>query len=99
VILVPVNQVAHIVADGEPLHLTTVCGDRHTITYRLKNIEERLDPKRFVQLARGTLASLDLITRISAMPGGTHVPVLSTGQKLRVSRLQSKILRGRFLRL
>ena len=33
------------------------------------------------------------------MPGGTHVALLSNGQKLQVSRLQSRIIRERFLRL
>ena len=33
------------------------------------------------------------------MPGGTHVAVLSNGQKLQVSRLQSRILRERLLKL
>jgi hypothetical protein len=42
---------------------------------------------------------VDLISKVSVMPGGTHVAVLSTGQKLPVSRLQSRILRERFLRL
>jgi hypothetical protein len=47
----------------------------------------------------GTLANVDLITKVSAMPGGTHVVILSNGQKLPVSRLQSRILRERFLKL
>ena len=33
------------------------------------------------------------------MPGGTHVALLSNGQKLQVSRLQSRIMRERFLKL
>ena len=33
------------------------------------------------------------------MPGGTHVAILTNGQKLPVSRLQSRVLRDRFLRL
>jgi two-component system LytT family response regulator len=99
VLIVPVAQVASIVADGELLRLTTVRNERHTITYRLKDLEQRLDPGRFVRLARGTLANVDCITRVSVMPGGTHVAVLSNGQRLPVSRLQSRVLRERLLRL
>ena len=73
--------------------------ERHTITYRLKDLERRLDPARFIRLGRGTLANVDLITKVSVMPGGTHVAILSNGQKLQVSRLQSRILRDRFLKL
>ena len=99
IIILPVAQIASIVADGELLHLTTVRGERHTITYRLKDLEARLDPARFLRLGRGTLANIDLITKVNVMPGGTHVAILSNGQKLQVSRLQSRILRERFLRL
>jgi two-component system LytT family response regulator len=99
VTILPVGQVASIVADGELLHLTTIKGDRYTITYRLKDLEARLDPARFLRLGRGILANIDLITKVSVMPGGTYEAVLSTGQRLPVSRLRSRSLRTKFLRL
>jgi two-component system, LytTR family, response regulator len=99
VVIVPVAQIASIVADGEILTITTVRNERHTITYRLKDLEGRLDPARFVRLGRGTLANVDLITKVSIMPGGTHVAILGNGQKLQVSRLQSRVLRERLLKL
>jgi two-component system LytT family response regulator len=99
IVLVPVGQIASVVAEGELLHITTMKGDRHTITHRLKDLEVRLDPARFIRLGRGTLASLDAITKVNVMPGGTHVALLSNGQKLQVSRLQSRVLRERFLKL
>jgi len=99
VVIVPVNQIAAIVADGELLNITTVRNEEHTITHRLKDLEQRLDPAKFVRLSRGTLANIDLITKVTAMPGGTHVAVLSNGLKLQVSRLQSRIVRDRFLKL
>jgi two-component system LytT family response regulator len=99
IVIVPVQQIASVVADGELLQITTIQKERHTITYRLKDLEKRLDPARFIRLGRGTLANVDLITKVNTMPGGTHVAVLSTGQKLPVSRLQSRVLRERFLKL
>ena len=99
VIIVPVPQIAAIVADGELLNITTARGQRHTITYRLKDLERRLDPARFIRLGRGTLANVDLITKVSMMPGGTHLALLNNGQKLQVSRLQSRILRERLLKI
>jgi hypothetical protein len=99
VLLVPVNQVASIVADGELLHITTLKNERHTITYRLKDLEARLDASRFIRLGRGTLANVEVITKVSLMPGGTHVATLSNGQKLQISRLQSRVLRDRLLKL
>jgi two-component system LytT family response regulator len=99
IIILPVAQIASIVAEGQLLYLSTIKNERHSITYRLKDLEARLDPARFIRLGRGTLANIDLITKVSAMPGGTHVALLSNGQKLQVSRLQSRIIRERFLRL
>jgi two-component system LytT family response regulator len=99
VLLVPVAQIASIVAEGELLHITTIQKARHTITYRLKDLEQRLDPARFIRLGRGTLANIDLVVKVGLMPGGTHEAILSNGQKLQVSRIQSRILRQRFLKL
>jgi two-component system LytT family response regulator len=99
VLIVPIQQVASVVAEGELLHLTTSYGDRYSINYRLKDLELRLDPARFIRLGRGTLANVGQITKISMMPGGGHVAVLSNGQKLPVSRIQARPLRERFLKL
>jgi DNA-binding LytR/AlgR family response regulator len=99
VVLVPVAQVASIVAEGELLHITTIQKVRYTITYRLKDLEQRLDPARFIRLSRGTLVNADLIVKVGVMPGGTHEATLSNGQKLQVGRIQSRILRQRFLKL
>jgi two-component system LytT family response regulator len=99
IILVPVASVSSIVAEGELLYLTTVKGERHTITYRLKDLESRLDSSRFIRLGRGTLANIDEIVKVQVMPGGTHVALLANGEQLQISRLQSRILRQRFFRL
>ena len=99
VVIVPVQQIASIVADGELLNITTTRNERHTITYRLKDLERMLDPARFIRLGRGTLANVDQIGKVAVMPGGSHVAVLGNGQKLPVSRIQSRVLRERLLKL
>jgi two-component system LytT family response regulator len=99
IVILPVTHIASIVAEGELLYLTTIKNERHVITYRLKDLEARLDPSQFIRLGRGTLANIDLIAKVNVMPGGTHVALLSNGQKLQVSRLQSRIIRERLLRL
>jgi len=98
-IFVPVAQLASIVAEGELLHLFTVGRAQHTITYRLKDLEPRLDSARFVRLGRGTLANLDAVVKVNVMPGGTHLAVLTNGQKLQISRIQSRRLRSRLFKL
>jgi two-component system LytT family response regulator len=99
VILVPVRQIAAIVADGELLQITTASNEVYTIAHRLHALEERLDPRRFVRLSRSTLANVDLITRISPMPGGTYMARLTNGQQLQVSRIQSRVIRDTLLKL
>src|SRR5207248_1354839 len=92
IVLVPVSQIASIVAEGELLHIMTARQERYTITYRLKDLEARLDPAKFVRLARGTLANIDYILRVTPMPGGVYTVKLQNGQDLDVSRIQSRLL-------
>jgi two-component system LytT family response regulator len=99
VLIVSVQQIASIVADGELLNITTARNERHTITYRLKDLERMLDPAKFIRLGRGTLANVEQIGKVAMMPGGTHVAILGNGQKLPVSRIQSRVLRERLLKL
>lgn len=99
VLLLPVRQIASVLAEGELLHVTTLGKERYTITHRLHLLEARLDPRRFVRLARGTLVNIDAIARISPMPGGTSVATLTNGQELQVSRIQSRVLRETLLKL
>ena len=88
-----------ITADGETLHLATRAGERHSITYRLKDLEARLDPERFVRLSRSALVAIDMIAKASPMPGGTYVVTLRTGQQLPMSRIRARVLREELLRL
>lgn len=99
IVLVPAGQIASIVAEGELLHLTTSRQERYTITYRLKNLEARLDPVKFIRLGRGVLVNIDFIARVTPLPGGMYTVKLRNGQQLDVSRIQSRLLRGRLLQL
>ncbi len=98
IVLVPVEKIAWVEAEGELLHLMTDLGERHTITRPLKDLESRLDPERFIRLSRSALARVDRIASVSPMPGGTYVVTLSNGDTLPVSRQRSRILRERLLR-
>jgi len=99
VVLVPVAQIVSVVADGELLHLTTIRQERHTIAYRLKDLEARLDPVKFIRLGRGALANVDQIAKVTVLPGGMYSVRFHNGQELDVSRIQSRLLRGRLLQL
>lgn len=99
IVIVPVSELASVVAEGETLRLTTTGGEHYTITYRLKDLEARLDAERFVRLGRGTLANVALIRRVNTLPGGSFLVTLSTGEQHNVSRIQSRVLRDQLLRL
>jgi len=97
--LIPVADVVSVIAEGELLHLTTVAGARYVLSYRLKDLEARFQPGRFVRLSRGSLVNVAAIARVSSMPGGTFVVVTTDNRQLPVSRIQSRLLRDELLRL
>ena len=99
IVLVPVGEIVSIVADAELLYITTIDQVRYTINFRLKDLEARLDPAKFVRLSRGTLANLEMITHVNPLPGGTYSVSLKNNQELSVSRLQSRIFRQQFLKI
>ncbi|HBR56514.1 MAG TPA: hypothetical protein DEA22_03450 [Blastocatellia bacterium] len=99
IILVPVAEIASVIADGELLRITTGENQKYVINFRLKDLEPKLDEKRFVRLSRGAIVNIDAIASLAPMPGGTFIVFLTNGQELPTSRLQSRILRSRLLRL
>lgn len=97
--MIPTKEIASIVADGELLIITTESNAKYVISYRLKDLETRLDPRSFVRLSRGAVVNLTLIDRISPVPGGTYIVSLTNGQEISSSRLQSRLLRSRLLKI
>jgi two-component system, LytTR family, response regulator len=98
-VILPVRQIASVEADGELLHITTISNERYTISHRLHALESRLDPRRFVRLSRSAIVAVDLIQKLSPLPGGVYQVQLSTGQSLTASRIQSRVLRETLLRM
>src|SRR4030095_4327021 len=99
IVIIPVQSIISIVAEGELLHVTTTNNERYTFNYRLKDLEARLDPAKFLRLGRGSLVNVESISRVSPMPGGTYVVTLVNKQQLGVSRQQSRILRDQLLKI
>lgn len=99
IILLPVGEIVSIVADGELLHIVTLKNECHTINFRLKDLEIKLNPSKFVRLSRGAIVSLEMIAKISPLPGGTYTVTLANGRELSTSRQQSRILREQLLKL
>lgn len=99
IFLVPTDEIASIIADGELLHITTDKNQKYLINFRLKDIEARLDNEKFIRLSRGALANLEMFEKVSQLPGGTYQITLKNGQEISSSRLQSRILREKLLKL
>ncbi len=99
IVLVPVQEIASVVADGELLHIRTLHNEKHTISYRLRDLEVKIRSAKFVRLGRGTIVNVDTIRRIVPLPGGTYMVVLNNNQEFKVSRIQSRVIREQLLRL
>jgi len=99
IVLVPVAEVVSVVAEGELLHIRTTSNERHTICYRLRDLEARMSPGAFVRLGRGIIVNVGRIRRILPLPGGTYTVVLTNNDEFKVSRIQSRIIREQLLRL
>ena len=99
VLFIPVESIAAVVAEGELLHITTAKNEKYTISYRLKDLEARVDRELFFRLSRGTIVNVAMITKVTPTPGGMYRVFLSNGMQLGTSRLHSKIMREKLLRL
>ncbi len=97
--LLPVYRIASVISEGELMHVTTLDKERYTMNFRLKTLEAKLDPKRFLRVGRGALVNVEAIRKITSMPGGVYLVTLTNTQQLRVSRSQSKALRGHLLQV
>jgi len=99
IVFVNVSEVASIIADAELLHITTYKNEKHVINFRLKDIEAKLPFDKFIRLSRGSLANIEMFEKVSPMPGGTYQVRLKNGQEISSSRIQSRVLRERLLKL
>ena len=99
ILLIPVSDIASIVADGELLHITNLQNKKFVINYRLKDLETRIAPEMFVRLSGSDLVNVEMIVKIRQIPGGTYSVLLKNGQEISTSRSQSRVLRDRLFKL
>jgi two-component system LytT family response regulator len=88
---VPVSQIDYITADG-PYAELHVGGRRHVIREAMQDLEERLDPQRFMRVHRSVIVRLDLVEMLHRGPGGDYELELKGGGRLRVSRSRREAL-------
>ena len=69
-------------------------GKTHLLRESLKSLEATLDAQRFVRAHRSALVNIDRVEALEKLPSGDAVAVLSTGERVRVSRGSSLLSRG-----
>jgi len=99
IVLVPVERIAAIEAEDDGVRVTSAANERFTVPTRLKDLEARLDPARFIRLSRSVLCNGELIVRVSPQPSGLLQLTLASGLRLTASRIRSRELRHSLLEL
>ncbi|MFQ6047426.1 MAG: LytR/AlgR family response regulator transcription factor [Gemmatimonadales bacterium] len=82
---VDVPEIDWITARGDYL---VVCagGRRHLVRATMKEMEERLDPARFVRIHRSAIVNLGRVRELQPYFHGDYVVVMHDGAKLRLAR-------------
>ena len=60
----------------------------------LRELEARLDPKRFVRIHRSAIVQVDRIRRLQSLPSGDATVLLKDGTVLRVARSRRDAIRA-----
>ena len=68
----------------------------HLHSETMRNLENTLDPKSFLRIHRGAIVNLNRIKSIESDSSGEYNAVLTTGQKVKISRSRKKALVNAF---
>jgi len=91
---IPVADIDYILASGPYAEL--VVGDRkHLIREAMQNLENQLDPARFVRVHRSAIVQLDRVDALLKAPGGDYGAQLRNGVKIKVARSRREELEKR----
>jgi two-component system LytT family response regulator len=91
-----VDTVTYFEAEGPYVELHTDDGGRHLIRERMKTLEAQLDPANFCRIHRSTIVNLNFVDAVQPNYEDRYVVVLSTGERLDVSRRRRERFENRF---
>jgi two-component system LytT family response regulator len=74
-----------------------VGGKSHLLRISMNELEEKLDPKKFLRIHRSTIINFDRVKELHQNPNGEYIVVLKTGTQLKLSRSRRERLLGEFL--
>lgn len=83
--IIPLATVSHITADG-PYVYFHVGNSRHLVQVRMKELEQRLDPRQFWRIHRSTIVNIKEIHSLQSVGSGDYIVLLKSGSKHRLSR-------------
>ncbi|HEX2122346.1 MAG TPA: LytTR family transcriptional regulator DNA-binding domain-containing protein [Thermoanaerobaculia bacterium] len=83
--VVPVQRVDYIEAQDDYVHVVTR-GERHAKQQTLGELEQLLDPARFVRVHRSYIVNLESLDRIEPYAKDSRVAVLKDGTRIPISR-------------
>jgi len=85
-----VARISHFSAKDK-LTFAVVGGGEHVIDYTLSELEERLDPRRFVRIHRGTIANLAFVQELFPDVDGGVLVRLKNEQKTELSVARDRV--------
>jgi two-component system, LytTR family, response regulator len=93
---IDLRRVTHFISK-EKLTFAATPDRNHVVDMTISELEQKLDPGRFVRIHRGTILNLDHLLELHSMFGGRMVARLKDGKKteLQVSRDRVAALKGR----
>jgi two-component system LytT family response regulator len=94
--VIAVETVTYFEAEGPYVELHTDDGGRHLIRERMKTLEAQLDPANFCRIHRSTIVNLNFVDAVQPNYEDRYVVVLSTGERLDVSRRRRERFENRF---
>ena len=94
VVLLRVEEIDFIEADGNYAKLH-VGRKSHLLREKMHDLEERLDPAKFVRIHRSIIVNLDRIKEMHPHFNGDYIVVLEDGRQLRLSRTRREHLEAK----
>lgn len=82
---VPVKHIEAIEADGNYVHLHAE-GGSHLVRRRIGELEEQLDPERFMRIHRSAIVNLHEVDHLVPWFSGGYLLRLRSGRELKLSR-------------
>jgi len=92
--VVPVARIDYINASGPYVEIH-VGSQRHVIREAMQDLEDQLDPEKFLRIHRSVIVRIELITALLRSPTGDYEVQLTDGVRLRVGRSRRDFVKRR----